>query len=242
MISRRYLSHILSLGFGLIALQIHANPVFELKPFAAKYQVTRNSIPLGTLELQLELTAQGSYQYTGHTRPEAVIRWFISDEVHESSRGSYANQQIIPLSYEYRQSNGGVKKQILLEFDWKTKKVWTQSEGTRWSQTIDPGTHDKFSQQLALRLELSAGAKTASYPVADGGRIKTYHYKVVANEFINLPYGRLKCLKVRRSKENQPPDYTIWIAPELDYLPVKIERTRSSGKDSMELIQLSESA
>lgn len=240
MVRNRYLSPILIVGFGLIALQIHANPALELKPFAAKFQVIRNSIPLGTLDLQLELTAAGDYSYTGHTQPGAIIRWFISDEVDESSKGYYTDRQIVPLSYEFRQSNSEEKKQTLLEFDWKAGKVWTLSEGTRWSQAINPGTHDKLSQQLALRLELSAGAKTASYPVADGGRIKTYHYKVVANEFINLPYGRLKCLKVRRSKENHPPDYTIWIAPELDYLPVKIERKRSSGHYSMELMQLSD--
>jgi len=225
----------------LAAPQGNAGQALELSPFSAKFQVFRNSIPLGSLDLQLDLAPDGRYSYTGHTRPGAVIEWFISDEVHESSQGRYAERQIVPFSYEYRQGNGKVKNQTLIEFDWEFAKVWTESQGTRWSQTLSPGTHDKFSQQLALRLELSAGATTASYPIADGGRIKTFHYQVVGSEFITLPYGRLKCLKVRRSKEKQPADYTIWFAPELDYQPVKIERKRKSNHYSMELLQFSES-
>ena len=233
----RFSAYPLMIGLGLITLQPHASHSLELKPFTAKFQVIRNSVPLGTLDLQLDLKPEGSYNYTGHTQPGAVIKWFISDEVHESSTGQYADRQVVPLTYEYRQGNGKLKKRTFLEFDWKTEKVWTTSEGSRWSQQLVPGTHDKFSQQLALRLELSAGAKKASYAIADGGRIKTFHYKVVGSEYINLPYGRLKCLKVRRSKENKPPDYTIWFAPELDYLPVKIDRKRKSVHFSMELMQ-----
>ncbi|MEN8178175.1 MAG: DUF3108 domain-containing protein [Pseudomonadota bacterium] len=241
MLWSRYLLHLLVAGVGFVAPQLEADPGLELKPFAAKFQVTRSNIPLGTLDLRLDLTADGGYNYTGHTKPGAIIRWLISDEVHESSRGTYADRQIVPLTYEFLQSNGEVKKKTLLKFDWKTEKVWTTSEGTRWSQKLSPGMHDKFSQQLALRLELSGGAKTASYPVADGGRIKTYYYKVEGSDSINLPYGRLNCLKVKRNKENHPPDYTIWFAPELDYLPVKIERKRSSGHYTIELMQLTES-
>lgn len=225
----------------MIALQAGAQSL-DLKPFTAKFQVIRNSVTLGTLDLQLDLTPDGHYNYIGHTKPGALIEWFISDQVRETSKGRYLDQQIVPLTYEYRQGNGEVKKRTFIEFDWKTDKVWTESKGTRWSQKLSPGMHDKFSQQLALRLELSAGAKTASYPIADGGRIKTYHYSVVGSEFISLPFGRLKCLKVTRYKTGHATDYTIWFAPELDYLPVKIERKRKSDQYSMELMQFSDGA
>jgi hypothetical protein len=230
---------LLVLGIGFLAPLLHAAQPLQLKPFEAEYQVKRDGIPLGTLELRLSLPNPQGYRYTSHTKPGPIIGLLISDEVHETSEGRYADNQITPSSYEYRQSNSKVeKKHTLLNFDWSADQVWTESEGVRWSQPIEPGNHDKFSQQLALRLDLASGKTMASYAAADGGRIKTYHYKVVGKEFVNLPFGRLKCLRVRRSKETRAPDSTIWVAPELDFFPVKIERKRSSGRYSMELMRL----
>jgi hypothetical protein len=237
----RCLTLLLTLGLGCLSIQTAAATDPDLQPFTAQYQVIRNNIPLGNLVLQLELDPDGEYRYSGLTQPSAVIGWFVSDSVFEQSRGLYRNRRIIPHAYEYRQSQTEpFEKRTRLEFDWEAEKVWTQSEGIRWSQTLKPGTHDKYSQQLALRLELSAGNQSVSYPVADGGRIKTYHYQVVDNETITIPYGRLACLKVRRSKQNRSPDYTIWFAPELDFLPVKIAHDRASGSYSMELTEFND--
>jgi hypothetical protein len=233
-----YLAVLLSL-LSLGSAQIRAETGVVLKPFEARFQATHNRLPLGSLELRFELEADGGYHYTSHTEPGLLVRWLITDQIQEASSGTYVNQRLVPLAYRYRQINGSVKE-TLVDFDWTTKKVWTVSHGTRWSQDIAPGTQDKLSQQLALRLALAAGAASASYPVADGGRIKTYHYRVVGRDSVALPYGRLDCLKVTRSKDDNPADYTIWIAPELDYLPVKIERKRKSGRDTMELMQLIE--
>ena len=239
-VRRLILPHTLC-GFllALSASLVHAAATLQLIPFQAQFSVSRNGIQLGRLELQLEISATGEYSYTGHTIPAPLVRLFYSDEIHETSHGRYQGDTIIPLQYEHRRLRQGEQEKLTrLDFDWADKKVWSESEGSRWAQAVTPGSQDKVSQQLALRLDLAAGKERTSYAVADGGRIKTYHFKVVGRETIKLPNGRLKCLRVRRSKGTRPPDYTIWIAPELDYLPVKIERKRSSGLYKMELLSL----
>jgi hypothetical protein len=208
-----------------------------LEPFEARFQVSRNGLVLGTMDIRFTLDDKGGYTYSGHTKPGELLGLFISDEVHEASEGSYRNERIKPVRYHYLQDNGKRKKQTELEFDWSAGQVWTESEGQRWVQSLSSNTQDKYSQQLALRLDLAKGERQVSYPVADGGKIKTYHYRVMEDEWIDLPYGRLKCLQVKRSKQQHPPDYVIWIAPELNYLPVKIERKRSSGSYAIELMQ-----
>jgi hypothetical protein len=222
---------------GLLLPLLAAATGLQLKPFEAHFQVSRNNLLLGTMDIQLSLDAQGDYRYTGYTKPVGIVGLIISDEVHEASQGHYKYNRITPNHYDYLQDNGKRKKQTELDFDWSDGQVWTDSEGKRWAQPLVADTHDKYSQQLALRLDLAKGAREASYPVADGGKIKTYHYRVVGEDNINLPYGRLKCMRVRRSKESDPPDYTIWVAPELDYMPVKIERQRSSGNYTIELMK-----
>ena len=225
------------LALGLLPALLEAATDFHLTPFDAQFRVSRNSLPLGTMEIHLTFDDQGAYTYSSYTKPGQIIGWFISDRVHEISKGNYVDDRIVPLRYEYLQDNGKRKKQTELDFDWPADQVWTESEGQRWAQPLVANAHDKYSQQLALRIDLAKGEQEISYAVADGGKIKTYHYRVAGEDDIDLPYGRLKCLKVRRSKESNPPDYTIWVAPELDYLPVKIERQRSSGNFAIELMR-----
>jgi len=214
-------------------------PCVRLVPFQAEFQVSRSGLQLGTLEIELRRDGEQAYHYSGHTRPGALVRLFYSDEIFETSQGRIEEGRVIPHSYLHRlQRVGEPEKLTRLEFDWSNRKVWSESDGTRWAQRIDPGGQDKLSMQLALRLDLAAGREQVSYRVADGGRIKTYHFRVVGRETIELPYGRLGCLRVRRSKDDQAPDYTIWVAPTLDYLPVKIERKRRSGRYRMELSTL----
>jgi hypothetical protein len=236
--SIRYLLLRLTLVCGMLTgLGVQASEM-RLAPFEASFEVTRNGLSLGYMDLQLNLNADGAYHYSSQTRANGFVALFFSDTVQETSEGVFDGAQILPQKYEYRQSNRKREKLTQLEFDWDKGRVLTESKGTRWYQELPSGTHDKYSQQLALRLDLASGKPAVSYPVADGGRIKTYHFKVEGEEFIETPQGRLKCLKVRRSKEEKPPDFTIWLAEALDYLPVRLERKQSHGRYRMELATL----
>lgn len=212
---------------------------FELKSFDARYKVSLNGIDLGTLELEFKLNEKGGYVYTGRTNSSSFVRMFYSDMADETSTGEYRKGQLIPTSYDYQlKKRDTLKEQVTLEFDWPKKTLWTTNEGTRWNQTTLPNTQDKLSLQQALRIDLAKGVKEVSYPVADGGKIKTFNFKVTDSENITTPHGKHDCLIVRRSKEDQAPDFTIWVAPELDYMPVRIDRKRSFGALRMELKSL----
>ena len=233
-----YLPQTLVLLLGMLTNPSVRASEIGLEPFEASFEVTRNGLSLGYMDLQLSLNDAGEYSYSSQTRANAFVALFLSDTVRESSEGRIDGDRVLPQRYEYRQSNRKREKLTLLEFDWDKGKVQTESEGTRWNQKLPEGTHDKYSQQLALRLDLARGKSSVSYPVADGGRIKTYHFRVEGEEFIETPRGRLKCLRVRRSKENKPADFTIWLAEKLDYLPVRLERKQSHGRYRMELATL----
>jgi hypothetical protein len=225
-------------GFSLALLPPTASAELNLRPFKANYRVSLDGINLGTIEFKFSLDSSGGYQYSGRTRSSAFLRMFFSDVIRESSTGRYENNRLTPLAYEYKKTSGSKKELTQLEFDWQQQRIWTLSKGTRWSQPAPPNAYDKLSQQQALRIDLSNGEKQVSYAVADGGKVKTYHYKIHGEEKVGVPHGDYQCIKVRRRKENREPDFSIWMAPELDYLPVKIERKRSAGLYRMELEKL----
>ncbi|MCM8855355.1 MAG: DUF3108 domain-containing protein [Candidatus Thiodiazotropha sp.] len=227
------------LGFGIFfcTSPLYADTSLVLKPFTASFSVKRNVIPLGKLELKFSLNGTGDYVYHAHTMPGMLAGWFSADEVIEESRGRLSNNSIHPSHYTY-QGEDGEKENTALSFDWNSAEVETTSHGVTWSQSITPGTQDKLSQQLLVRLDLAQEREEMTYQVADGGKIKSYHFRVDGEEQIKTPYGQLRCLRVMRSKASRKPDYTIWFAPELDYLPVKIERRQSGRTYRMVLDEL----
>ena len=66
---------LLSLCTCLIPSRLTADNQLGLKSFDASFQVKRNSITLGTLHLQLDITDSGRYHYRGHTKPSSPIDW-----------------------------------------------------------------------------------------------------------------------------------------------------------------------
>lgn len=227
----------LALGALLLGFSLTAGAATFFKPFSARFSVSRGALPLGDLVVKLSLEKPDHYYYHAETIPGLLARLFTGDEIIEESRGSLTPDAVIPERYNLKQK-GNEAEHTEIRFDWHDDKAHTTSEGVTWSQQIDAGTQDRLSQQLMLRLHLAQGMKVMEYPVADGGKIKRYRFQVVGEEPVKTPNGRLRCLKVQRTKGTRPPDYIIWFAPDLDYLPVRIERKQKSGTYRMSLEKL----
>jgi hypothetical protein len=207
------------------------------KPFIATFSISRGVMPLGELELRFSLTPASEYTYNAHTQPGMLAGWFNGEETIEESHGSLSPVGLQPRDYLYRQAVDETDN-TQVHFDWTEAKAYTTSEGITWAQAIEPDTQDRLSQQLLVRLHLSQGKQRMEYQVADGGKLKLYRFEVIGEEIIKTPFGPMKCLKVARSKGSRPPEYTIWFAPQLDYLPVRIERKHSGPRFQMVLDEL----
>ena len=59
---------------------------------------------------------------------------------------------------------------------------------------------------------------------------KNYIFEVVGEEEIDTKLGKLKTLKLVRKREDSDRESIFWSAPEMHYLPVKIEITEDGRK------------
>ena len=100
---------------------------------------------------------------------------------------------------------------------------------------IDPGTQDKFGHQLTLMMALAGGKRDIRVTVADGGLTKNYRFEYQGRELIHTPAGSFNALKMIRTKDSRPSQASLWLAPEINFLPVRVERKEKDGLFVMKL-------
>jgi hypothetical protein len=211
-----------------------------LSPFGATYQLKTGNMLFGEVRVELTLSPTGRYRYQSLTIPVGLAAVLRSDQVTEQSSGRIGQCGITPEHYLYQHQKASQPRQTELTFDWVAGRVTNHSRGSHWSMRVPPGTQDKFSQQLELMLRINEGCSSPlQFPVADGGRLKQYRFERGGETWTETPTGRFRTIRLTRSKDRKSSRATLWLAPALGYLPVRIEKRDGSGKVVMELSSFS---
>lgn len=199
-----------------------------LDDYSAKYEIEMNGLQAGELTQQLETLTDGLHRFRSATKAKGVVALFRRDTVKETSLWTLSEQQIKPRQYLYQRSGGKKDKYLRMDFDWPKNSVHIDDKVHPWDLEIETGTLEKHVYQVQLRLDLLQNPEqsTFNYLIADGGRIKHYQIERLEQEIITTPLGKIATVKFRRQRDrdsDKDRETTLWCAPELNYLPVKLE-------------------
>jgi hypothetical protein len=203
--------------------------------FTASYSVSKGNLALGKIQRALSTAENGHYYFVSVTEPTGLAAAFTG-KIEERSLWSYQDHQIRPLHYE----KAGDKKSrnLNLVFDWPGAIVKNTPEDNVWELPLSPGTQDTLSYQIAIMYDLQQGKTDLSYLVVDKRKLKTYRFALAGEETLNTPLGSLSTLKIQRT-DSAEKITVLWCAPDLDYLPIRIEQSEKGGEPfSMTLISV----
>ena len=159
------------------------------------------------------------------------ISWLIfSDKRQETSEFLVSNNQIQPLNYIMKRQGTGPSRHYELHLDPIQQQLLVGKKREPKADSWQDNWLDPLSYHQQLVLDLRAGKTEFFYEVLNrNGNSKTYHYKVVMEEPLALPYGTVRTLRVARMDDPEKQVYA-WVAPELDYMLVRLWR----GEDNVE--------
>lgn len=190
-----------------------------LGSFEARYQIFRSGKQHGEASRYLKKLDQ-QYELGYHSK----VSWFLfNDERHELSRFALVDGRIQPTLYRMQRSGTGPNRHYELNLDWATKQLKVdkaqQLKQVQWnSQWLDLLS---FHSQIVL--DLKAGKTDFVYDVLNRhGETRNYKYKVTTEEWLSLPYGKIKALRIERYGQSPDKQVYAWVAPELDYLLVRL--------------------
>lgn len=219
---------------SLLVLATFISPVLSspFLPFEASYQITKKNEVVANTFISLKQNGDDTWDYQSTSRPTSWLATILGITVTETSHWRWQDNQIQILDYRYHRS--GREKEIHLSFNWQTMTVINTIDSDHWKMSIPEGTLDKLSINLGLMSHLSKQISDASFPVADGGKLKYYDFKVEGAMRIQTALGNIKTIKITRNKRGKKDRPTIlWLAPDFNFLLVRKEK---KGKDGEKFI------
>jgi hypothetical protein len=219
-------ANIACLLLALMATSAYASP----KQFTADYTLSTMGLEIGEARRTLRADGDDRFVFESLSIPKGIATWFISDRLLERSVWQDVNGQVRPQEYLYRRSGGRKNKLIEMSFDWKDHVVQGLDGNRHWHMDLPEGTLDKLSFQLALMQDLKQGKRKLSYRIADKGEVIIYNVRILGNEGVKTPLGTFKTIKVQQVRKSNERGLTLWAAPSLDFMPVKIEYKEKDGQ------------
>lgn len=208
----------------------------EVRPlpdtFSVTYTLNKGPLELAEMTRHLYKNDAGHYVYESFSKPIGIARWFTDSTLLEKTEWIYHEDQLRPLRYSYDRKSSRKNRHVKLEFDWQRMRVVNDINNDAWSMTITDGTQDKLLFHLSVMVDLIRGKKPLDYHVADGGRMKTYNFKMLGEERIETKLGKMKTIKLEQPGKR---DTTLWCAPELNYLPIQAEQEEDGTRLTLKL-------
>ena len=128
-----------------------------------------------------------------------------------------------------------------LNFD-KDSGLLTSTGKFEWSKDlpVNENVFDPLNVQIQIRKNIIAGMKEFSLMLPDlkTGAIEANNYKVVENGEFEVEGTNYPCIIVERIRPQDDRTTRYFLAPDLDYLIIKVEDEDQDGDTSLELKKL----
>ena len=213
---------------GALALALGALPAQAgvLSPYKAVYELSRGKMMLGDTTFTLARDGNTCYRLHGVAEPMGLAA-LLAGKTEEESRFCEVDGRLRAQSYKRTQQNGDKDDSYSLRFDWGNRMVTTNGGASR---ELPPDGLDRGLMEISLRRLLKqAGGEAPREPfvflLVEDDEITPYSLQVTGREPVSTPVGRFDTLKVERLNPGKR-EMRLWLAPELDYLPVKVERQK----------------
>ncbi len=189
--------------------------------FSADYSVRARGIVVGETNWRLAGTASGAMMFTSASKATGVAALIANQSITASSEFRITEEGLTPSQYRYKRT-GRKPRDIDIQFNWNADSVFMRRNGEEKNLPAASGTLDRLSYMLAIMQDLCIGRAVMNYTVADGKNIKEHLFNKHGTETVATALGDLQAVKLVRVDASGERETTVWAAPSLAYLPVRV--------------------
>lgn len=216
---------------NLVAAQAQLPP-----DFVAFYKIENSFLTLGEAERRFKKQNDNTFTYTSLSKTSGVVAFFAKERLEETTQFVIENAQVQPLSYQY-QRVGRKHQTVKQTFNWQQQTVTSLiDDKAPILYEIPQKTLDLNVYQFSLMYDLANGLRNMEYHLAEHKKLRSYPIRFIRNETIDSLFGPVETLVIERTYKKLRT--TLWAAPRLFYLPVRIKHEEKGDKYTATLQRL----
>ncbi len=210
----------------------------SLTPYVAEYELLRGGSVAGVATITLEHGDEGQWRMRDHARGTQGLALLAGFEVDQVSHFRQTSKGLACESFRYRQTGLRKREREVTCSDGAGGIVSRDHRG-EYRFDAQAGVIDRQTVSVAIGLDLAAGKRgTLSYQVVDREQLERNRYRVKGEETVEVPYGRVRALKVERLREDSARNTTLWFGPDQGMVPVRIAQNDGSEGFELRLVSL----
>lgn len=210
----------------LVMMTVPAAYAATLKPYTATYSVITHGIRAGESEFKLQQIGPRRWRFSSESHTTGLVSLFRDDAISESSVFTVGNTgQFDAREYHYSHTGDDERTQNIL-FDWKKCLAHSTYRGDKATIKIPRDASDPFLAQLKLSQRVAKGMTEGAFTVINRNKLDVYHLRVTGKAAVVVPAGGYKTIRVERSEPGSSRKTIFWLAPKLNYVPVKVEQLK----------------
>ncbi|MDX1380947.1 MAG: DUF3108 domain-containing protein [Xanthomonadales bacterium] len=194
----------------------------------ATYEVSRNGKLTGEMEQRFE-AADGRWQMSSSTRGTRGVARLLGIDANDRAQGVVRDGAARPGQFEHQASVPGRDQEWSAEFDASGQQVTVQFADGEQTLALPGQAWDPLGVQMALRDAARGGRGEWTVHVVDEDEVEVHRYRTGTAERVDTPLGCFEAVPVERVREQSTRYTRVWLAPALDWLPVRFEHGKTDG-------------
>lgn len=197
----------------------------DFTPFNATYALSYDG-KSGTATRTLTKSGNG-FTYKVSARAAGIAT------ANQSASFSLSGDKVIPSSASTAYKVAGIGNTHSIKFNGKT--AISTYKGKPTTLSIPNGAYDDLSLEMQIRQELLNGKFSGAYTLVKKKDTELTRFKKSGNAKITTPAGTYDTVRIDRIHDDKGRATSFWLAPSLNYLPVKVSQTNDGKTMVMQL-------
>lgn len=202
-----------------------------VQPSSANYNFTVEDKYKGTATRTLSKSGS-TWKYDVRARVAGVA------SASQSSTFTLSGNNVTPAQASTTYKLFGIGRTHNLNYNSGKKQVASTYRGKTVNLNMAQQAFDDLSLEVQIRQDLLNGKFSGNYYMARKDKIEKTPFKRSGNTKVTVPAGTFDTVRVDRVHDDNSRSTSFWLAPSLDYLPVKVSQINDGKKMDLELTKV----
>ena len=200
----------------------------------ASYDVFKSGFHIAVVQETFEKNG-ARYRIVSESTPAGLLARFVRTHVKVLSSGAVTPSGLRPEQFEYGRLDDA-SKNVSAKFDWQAGQLHMTFDGRSETIALPQDTQDRVSLMYQFMFLPAERFGKLAFHMTNGRKIEPYRYQLAGTGPIDTPLGKLNTLRLVKQREPGDNAVEVWLAPERNYIPVRLLIVENDGSKFEQVI------